>query len=67
VVLKNSYQFQLCRHFGFPAVGLDKWRQVADIGLIRELASEERFSDAGLTALMMSSWVGQEGLLLRRD
>jgi hypothetical protein len=67
VVLKNSYQFQLCRHFGFPAVGLDKWRQVADIGLIKELASEERFSDAGLTALMMSSWVGQEGLLLRRD
>jgi len=65
VVLSNSYQFNLCRHFGFPAVGLDDWRQVADLELVRDLASRERFSDGGLTALMMSSWVGTEGLLLR--
>jgi len=63
VVLKNSYQFKLCRNFGFPAVGLDNWNQISDLELVRRLATDERFSERGLQALRLSSWVGPKGLL----
>jgi hypothetical protein len=65
VVLRNSYQFKLCRNLGFPAVGLDNWKQVSDLELVRRMAADERFSARGLRALRLSSWVGPEGFLLR--
>lgn len=63
VVLKNSYQFKLCRNLGFPAVGLDNWKQISDLELVRRMAADERFSERGLRALRLSSWVGPKGFL----
>ena len=64
VVLRSSYQFRICRYFGFPAVGLKNWGQLADLAYVNSLASEESFTERGIAALRMTSWIGDDGALL---
>jgi hypothetical protein len=63
VLLRNSYQFRICRHFGFPAVGLKNWNQLADLDYVNSLAIKESFTERGIAALGMTNWIGPEGAL----
>jgi len=69
ILLRKSYQFRICRTFGFPVVGLEDWGQLAEFDLVKQLASQECFSGNGLAALRLSSWTGDEGplSLVRKD
>lgn len=64
VVLRSSYQFRICRYFGFPAVGLENWTQLADLDHVNSLAIKESFTGRGIAALRMTNWIGDEGALL---
>jgi hypothetical protein len=56
IVLAGSYQYQLCRTFGFPVVGLEGWSQLEDFSLLRGRAATERFSPRGFSRLRRSKW-----------
>jgi len=64
VVLQSSYQFRICRYLGFPAVGLENWNQLADLGFVNALATRESFTERGISALRMTHWIGDKGALL---
>lgn len=63
IVLKDSYQYRICRAYGFPVIGLKGWAQLADFSLLKKMGGEENFSRNGLSRLRLSAWMRYAGLL----
>ena len=63
VVLRSSYQYWICRKFGLPAVGLSKWKEVADVDKISSRALAEGFTEEGIRRLRLSAWISNDGFL----
>lgn len=66
IVLRGNYQWQLCRSFGWPVVGLDSWKELADLNRVRQLAEDEDFTESGLRSLSFSNWTKSEGFLFQK-
>lgn len=60
IVLRGNYQWQLCRSFGWPVVGLESWNELADLNRVRQLAEGEDFTESGLRSLSFSNWTKSE-------
>jgi hypothetical protein len=63
IVLRSSYQYRICRMFGWPVVGLREWRDVACHSSLLESAKKETFTESGLDALRLSYWCGPQSPL----
>ena len=60
IVLRGNYQWQLCRSFGWPVVGLDSWEELADLNRVRQIAKDQDFTASGLRSLSFSNWTKSE-------
>lgn len=66
IVLRGNYQWQLCRSFGWPVIGLDSWQELADLNRVRQLAEDEDFTESGLRSLSFSHWTKSERVLFQK-
>ena len=63
IVLKYSYQYRVCRNYGFPVIGIKAWSQLADFSRLKKLAEAENYSQDGISRLRLSTWMKTTGLV----